>query len=102
MSTTNELTEKQKDEKEFDIKLTKSIMQVPEKLLARFKMLKVLSDQRSDLDDQQDEEIKKLEKEYFLKMLPLWERRARLIKGEEEPAQDLIDKFDAKTTELEG
>ena len=70
MSTTNkgELTEKQKEEKDFDIKLTKSILQVPDKLLVRFKMLKVLSDMRSDLDDKQDDEVQELEKEYFLKM----------------------------------
>lgn len=45
------MSSKEKEEREFDIKLTKSIMQVPEKLLVRFKMLKVLSDMRSDLDD---------------------------------------------------
>lgn len=49
------------DEKEIEQKMIKVVSQMPDKVQARFKVLKVLSDKRSKLSDEFDREIKELE-----------------------------------------
>ena len=51
----------EEDEKEIEQKMIKVISQMPDKVQARFKVLKVLSDKRSKLADEFDKEIKALE-----------------------------------------
>ena len=60
------------DEKEIEQKMIKVISQMPEKVQARFKVLKVLSDKRSKLSDDFDAEIKAIEAKILEKKRPLY------------------------------
>jgi hypothetical protein len=63
------------DEKEIEQKMIKVISMMPDKVQARFKVLKVLSDRRSKLSDEFDKEIKALEEKIAAKKKPLYEKR---------------------------
>jgi hypothetical protein len=63
------------EEKEIEQKMIKVISLMPAKVQDRFKVLKVLSDKRSKLSDQFDEEIKALEAKIAAKKAPLYEMR---------------------------
>lgn len=58
------------------------ISQMPKEVRDRFKCLKVLSDQRSKLNDQFEEEVKALELRILDKKKPIFEQRGHIISGE--------------------
>ena len=66
------------EEKEIEQKMIKIIGLMPKETQARFKALKVLSDKRSKLSDQFEQEIQELEAKIAEKKKPLYEQR-RLI-----------------------
>ena len=70
------------DEKEIEQRMIKVIAGMPDKVQARFKVLKVLSDKRSKLSDEFDKEIKEIEQKIAAKKKPLYELRAKIISGE--------------------
>lgn len=70
------------DEKEIEQKMIKVISQMPDKVQARFKVLKVLSDKRSKLSDEFDAEIKAIEAKILEKKRPLYQIRQQIIEGE--------------------
>ena len=70
------------DEKEIEQKMIKVISLMPEKIQARFKALKVLSDKRSKLSDEFDAEIKAIETKIAEKKQPLYITRQKIVEGE--------------------
>ena len=70
------------DEKEIEQKMIKVISLMPEKVQARFKALKVLSDKRSRLSDEFDAEIKAIEQKINAKKQPLYLTRQKIVEGE--------------------
>lgn len=70
------------EEKEIEQKMIKVISQMPEKVQARFKVLKVLSDKRSKLSDEFDREIKELEAKIAQRKKPLYDQRRQIVAGE--------------------
>lgn len=89
------------DEKEIEQKMIKVISQMPDKVQARFKVLKVLSDKRSKLSDEFDKEIKKIEQQIAAKKKPLYDTRAKIISGEFNDFTEYKVKFDAAHANLE-
>ena len=55
-------SEMDEDEKEIEQKMIKIISMMPKETQNRFKVLKVLSDKRSRISDQFEEDIKNIEK----------------------------------------
>ena len=87
-------TEKElKEEKEFDQRLSKCVSSLPESVRDRFKHLKILSDQRSEINDKMEEEIRALEFKYDALKQPLFEARAAMLKQCEALSQEQREKF---------
>lgn len=63
------------EEKEIEQKMIKVISQMPKEVQNRFKVLKILSDKRSKLSDQFEEEIKALDAKVAGLKKPLYEKR---------------------------
>ena len=82
---------------------------MPEEVRDRFKALKVLYDQVNELDEEEEKEYRQLELKYEKMYAEIYAKRALLVKGLEEPSQNLIDQFeevkkglaDQKYSELE-
>ena len=89
------------DEKEIEQKMIKVISLMPDKVQARFKALKVLSDKRSKLSDEFDKEIKALEAKIALKKAPLYERRRQIVAGEVTDFAEFRPQFEAAHAKLE-
>jgi nucleosome assembly protein 1-like 1 len=87
--------DKIKDEIYYEQRMSKAIMHMPESIRDKLKLLKVLHDKRS----RTDELIRQLNLKYEQLKAPLYDERAKIIKGEEYPAS-YISKFDQKHESL--
>jgi nucleosome assembly protein 1-like 1 len=81
--------------------MIKIISQMPKEVQNRFKVLKVLSDQRSELADKFEQEIKILDAKIAALKKPLYEERRKIIAGEITDFSQYKEKFDAKHKLLE-
>ena len=88
------------DEKEIEQKMIKTILNMPEQVQNRFKVLHMLSDKRSKLNDEFNEACKKLEAKINAKKAPFLEKRNQIISGELTEFGDLIPRFDQTHKEL--
>ena len=82
------------EEKEIEQKMIKIISMMPKEVQNRFKVLKVLSDKRSRLADQFEEEIKSLDAQIAAKKKPLYEQRKKIIAGEVTDFSSFTTTFD--------
>lgn len=89
------------DEKEIEQKMIKTILNMPEQVQARFKVLHMLSDKRSKLNDEFNEACKKLEAKIMAKKSPFLEQRKQIISGDLTQFGDLIPRFDSAHKELQ-
>lgn len=89
------------DEKEIEQKMIKVILGMPAEVQDRFKVLHMLSDKRSKLNEEFNEACKKLEAKIMEKKKPLYEKRKTFISGESEDFGELIEQFDKNHIELE-
>jgi len=89
------------EEKEIEQKMIKLIALMPKEVQNRFKVLKVLSDRRSHLTDQFEEEVKKLDADIAARKKPLYEKRRQIITGELTEFSEYTGKFDETHTKLE-
>lgn len=67
------------DEKEIEQKMIKTILGMPKEVQDRFKILHMLSDKRSKLNDEFNEACKKLEMKISEKKKPLLQRRKEIL-----------------------
>ena len=89
------------DEKEIEQKMIKTILGMPEAVQDRFKVLHMLSDKRSKLNDEFNEACKKLEQKILEKKKPFLDQRKQIIAGETTEFGDLATRFDEAHKELE-
>jgi hypothetical protein len=89
------------EEKEIEQKMIKIISMMPKEVQNRFKVLKVLSDKRSQLSDQFEQEIKALDAKIAEKKKPLYEQRRQIVLGETEDFAAYRAQFDASFTKLQ-
>ena len=89
------------DEKEIEQKMIKTILSMPKEVQDRFKILHMLSDKRSKLNDEFNDACKKLEMQIAEKKKPLLQQRKAILQGEFEEFDDYIPQFDAAHTALE-
>lgn len=81
--------------------MIKTILNMPEQVQARFKVLHMLSDKRSKLNDEFNEACKKLEAKIMAKKAPFLEQRKQIISGELTQYGDLVPRFDSAHKELQ-
>jgi len=62
--------------------MIKTILNMPKDVQARFKVLHMLSDKRSKLNDEFNDACKKLEASVNAKKKPFLDQRTNIIKGE--------------------
>jgi len=89
------------DEKEIEQKMIKTILKMPNEVQDRFKILHMLSDKRSKLNDEFNEACKKLEMQIAEKKKPLLMRRKEILQGDHDLFYEYIDQFDAAHKTLE-
>ena len=89
------------EEKEIEQKMIKVIGQMPKEVQNRFKALKVLSDKRSAIADQFDQEIKVIEAKIAALKQPLYDQRQKIIEGELTEFAEFREKFEATHKQLE-
>jgi nucleosome assembly protein 1-like 1 len=89
------------DEKEIEQKMIKTILGMPKEVQDRFKVLHMLSDKRSKLNDEFNDACKKLEQQIADKKKPFLEKRKQIISGEMTEFGQLIDRFEDTHKELE-
>ena len=81
--------------------MIKVISMMPDKVQARFKVLKVLSDKRSKLSDDFDREIKEIEQKIAARKKPLYELRQKIVEGQVTEFGEYTHKFAEAHAKLE-
>jgi nucleosome assembly protein 1-like 1 len=87
-------------EKEIEQKMVKTILQMPKEIQDRFKVLHMLSDKRSKLNDEFNDACKQIEAKIRDKKKPHLAKRKEIIEGATEFG-DLTLRFDDKLAQLE-
>lgn len=67
---------------------------MPDHIKNRFKVLHMLSDQRSKINDLFEIEVKKLEEKYNEKRKPLLEKRNQIVLGNDTDFTEFIPKYE--------
>ena len=86
------------EEVELEMKMMKVISKMPEKIQPRFKVLHMLSDERSRINDEFEKELKALEAKMLLRRNPVIEKRAKILKGEVTDFDEYLPAFDEQVT----
>uniref|UniRef100_A0A7S3IJH0 Nucleosome assembly protein n=1 Tax=Strombidium inclinatum TaxID=197538 RepID=A0A7S3IJH0_9SPIT len=81
--------------------MIKTILAMPKEVQDRFKVLHMLSDKRSKLNDEFNEACKKLEAQIMEKKKPFLEQRRQIISGDKTDFGNLIPRFEETHKELE-
>jgi flagellar motility protein MotE (MotC chaperone) len=89
------------EEKEIEQKMIKIISLMPKEVQNRFKVLKVLSDKRSQLSDQFEQEIKALDAKIAAKKKPLYEERRQIVLGEKTDFTQYKEQFNTSFAKLQ-
>lgn len=89
------------DEKEIEQKMIKTICNMPEQVQNRFKVLHMLSDKRSKLNDEFMDACKKIEEKMNAKKKPYLDQRTQIINGEQTEFGELITRFDTTHKDLQ-
>jgi hypothetical protein len=82
MTTKEDFLKLPKEEREIEQKMVKVIQGMPAKVQPRFKVLHMLSDERSKLNDEYDKEIKALNAKFAERKKPLLEKRQEIVTGQ--------------------
>jgi hypothetical protein len=99
-STPVELPKMRNEEVELEMKMIKVISKMPEKIQPRFKVLHMLSDERSRINDEFEKELKALEAKMELKRAPIIAKRAQITKGEVTNFDEYLPLYDAQEAEV--
>ncbi len=99
-STPVELPKMSNEEVELEMKMIKVISKMPEKIQPRFKVLHMLSDERSRINDEFEKELKALEAKMELRRAPIIAKRAQITKGEVTNFDEYLPLYDAQEAEV--
>lgn len=89
------------EQKEFNLKVNKTIEDMPAEIRDRFKALKVIQDENALIDEEDELIQRNLEHEYEKQYKPTYDLRQQILSGEIEIPADLIAQFDARAEELD-
>ena len=96
----DEIPFKDPEQAEIELRLSKDINAMPEEVKDRFKALKVLTDQLHELDEEEDKAYRAIERKYELLYQKVYAKRAALIKGDTQPEEAQLTKFEEMKTAL--
>jgi len=97
-----DIIEQTKEEYEFEQKLCKLIEAMPDNLALRFKLLKIVSDRRSKLQEEHTAALKQIEVRYVDEKKPLYLKRQMIISGDCDPDEDTDSRFQSQFLKLKG
>jgi len=89
------------DQKDFEYKMSKTILQMPEEVQDRFKAIKVLYDQERQLDDEEEALYRALELKYDALYREVYEERKLVLAGTKTPGEEAITEFNARAKVLD-
>ena len=89
------------EEREVEQKMIKVISQMPANVQNRFKVLHMISDERSRINDEFEKEVKALEAKFMAKKKPLLEKRNDIVLGKVTDFSDYIPKYENTLKENE-
>lgn len=92
----------EKDEKKYEMRISKTVNGIDEAVRPRFKALAHISDKLAELSKQYEEEIKQIEREAEMADKPLYQLRSLIIQGKPiDDAEDItIEAFDKRMEEI--
>lgn len=96
-----DISKMSEEELEIEMKMMKVISQMPSAVQTRFKILHMLSDERSKMNDEFDLEVKKLNTKFAERKKPLLERRDQIVAGTLTEFPEEVAAFEASVPKLE-
>lgn len=100
MSTKADFEKMEPEEREIEQKMIKVIGQMPASVQDRFKVLHMLSDQRSKINDQFELEVKALEEKFREKKRPLLEKRNDIVLGKVTDFSEFVPAYEKAYMEV--
>merc|ERR1719162_91169 len=95
MSTMKEeFQEMAQEEREIEQKMIKVVGNMPAGVQSRFKVMHMLSDERSKINDEFEKEVKALEDKFRTKKQPLLEMRNDIVLGKATDFADKLEKYE--------
>jgi len=92
---------KDPEQAELELKMVKDIQAMPAEVQDRFKALLVLYDEANKINEEEDEEYRKLELKYEKLYAEVYAKRAKIINADADAVSpDLITKFEERQKEL--
>jgi nucleosome assembly protein 1-like 1 len=82
------------EEREIEQKMVKVISQMPTSVQNRFKVLHMLSDERSKINDEFEKEVKALEAKFMERKKPLLQKRNDIVLGKITELADYLPKYE--------
>lgn len=89
------------EEREIEQKMVKVISQMPQNVQNRFKVLHMLSDERSKINDEFELEVKALEAKFMERKKPLLLKRNDIVLGKETDFAEYVPKYEKTQKENE-
>ena len=89
------------DQKDFEYKMSKTILLMPEEVQDRFKAIKVLYDTERQIDDEEEALYRALELKYDALYREVYEERKQVLAGTKLPAEDALAQFNVRAKELD-
>mgnify|MGYP006174460981 CR=1 FL=1 len=94
----SKMTQEEEDQQNF--KVSDTIDKMDDELKDRFKALKAIQDLCRDFDEEENEEIRKLEILYENKYKEIYKQREELVNGKNAPDAGMIEAFNLRATEM--
>jgi nucleosome assembly protein 1-like 1 len=82
------------EEREIEQKMVKVISQMPANVQNRFKVLHMLSDERSKINDEFEKEVKALEAKFMERKKPLLQKRNDIVLGKITEFAEYLPKYE--------
>ena len=82
------------EEREIEQKMVKVISQMPANVQNRFKVLHMLSDERSKINDEFEKEVKALEAKFMERKKPLLQKRNDIVLGKITEFTEYLPKYE--------
>jgi nucleosome assembly protein 1-like 1 len=82
------------EEREIEQKMVKVISQMPASVQNRFKVLHMLSDERSKINDEFEKEVKALEAKFMERKKPLLQKRNDIVLGKITEFAEYLPKYE--------
>jgi len=94
------MTERDPQQAETELRMSKDINAMPEGVRDRFKALKVLYDQCTDLDEEEEKAFRLIELKYEDMYTDVYKQRAQILTGEIEVSAEALEQYSYREGKL--